>query len=81
MSDTTNNIVTNVAAKDLSKVDAASKATVEAENVKSTGDVLVTVEADRVEHGGVGYTKGKNFWMPSDAAQFHAAQGTVKRIQ
>lgn len=79
MSDTANNTA-NVANKDLPKVEAASKS-VEAENVKSAGDVLVTVEADRVEHGGVGYVKGKNFWMPSDAAQFHAAQGTVKRIQ
>lgn len=79
MSDT-NNTTANVATKDLSKVEAASKS-VEAENAKNPGDVLVIVEADRVEHGGVGFVKGKNYWMPSDAAQFHAAQGTVKRIQ
>lgn len=53
--------------------------TVVAENKKNDGDVLVLVEGS-IEHGGVGYATGCHVWLPSDAAQFHAALGNVKRV-
>ena len=53
---------------------------VDAANKKETGDVLVVVENDYIEHNGIGFPKGVHLWMPDDAAKFHATFGTVKRV-
>ena len=68
----------NTNTKEAPKVEV--KPVVVAANTKQDGDVLVTVEADYIENGGVGYEKGTNVWIPEEAAKIQSSRGAVRRI-
>jgi hypothetical protein len=56
------------------------EAKVDAANKKVDGDVLMLIEAEYIEHGGLGFSKGMHVWMDDSAARFHATLGSARRV-